>query len=617
MRPVIFLSAVSSELKSARQLVANTLTFLGYEPDWQDIFGTEQGDLREMLRRRIDKSKGVVQIVGRSYGAEPPPPYATFDRVSYTQYEALYARQRGKKVWYLLLDDTFPADPCEPEPEEKAQLQLAYRERVHGGNDLWHLIKDRAELKNAIYEIHDELARLRRRAICWAIAVFVLVLLADGGLLWLNHGQQQQGQQLTSIAEQQQKLLDAFHKFPEVVAQQTRPGNPGDNTEQKARAFAVLENEYGLPPGSLAIELPKLAATLLARADTSDRDRAIALFLIGKFADAETAALKASDKALVAAGKPIHDRINALGLAASSAREQFQHERALQHLRGAASLTSVERDPEEWTLVESSIGCIQLENGQYHDAETTFRKINTVCERIFSPEHPVTLLNRAFLADAVLELGDYVTAERENRAVLAIRERLLGPMNRLTLMSRNNLAVALARQGRNAEAERELRAVLTGSEALPGKGYPGALTSRNDLANVLRAQGKLEEAEKEHRTVLAIRMRMRGPRHPETLVSWASLATVLGAERKYAEAEKEFRGVLMVGEQVLGPEHPDVFGICANLALDLTAQKKWKEALEFAGRAEDGWLKTLGSEHPNYRKAKVLRERIDMEIKKE
>ena len=49
-RPTIFISAVSKELRSARQLVANTLTFLGYEPVWQDIFGTETGDLRQMLR---------------------------------------------------------------------------------------------------------------------------------------------------------------------------------------------------------------------------------------------------------------------------------------------------------------------------------------------------------------------------------------------------------------------------------------------------------------------------------------------------------------------------------------------------------------------------------------
>jgi hypothetical protein len=47
-RPTIFISAASKELKTSRQLVANTLQFLGYEPVWQDIFGTEQGDMREI-----------------------------------------------------------------------------------------------------------------------------------------------------------------------------------------------------------------------------------------------------------------------------------------------------------------------------------------------------------------------------------------------------------------------------------------------------------------------------------------------------------------------------------------------------------------------------------------
>ena len=106
-RPAIFISAVSRELKSARQLVANTLTFLGYDPECQDIFGTEEGDLRAVLRRRIDSCKGVVQLVGKCYGAEPPSIDQQFGRVSYTQYEALYASSKRKKVWYLFLDESF------------------------------------------------------------------------------------------------------------------------------------------------------------------------------------------------------------------------------------------------------------------------------------------------------------------------------------------------------------------------------------------------------------------------------------------------------------------------------------------------------------------------------
>src|SRR5438105_8230963 len=103
-RPLVFISAVSNELGSARQLVANTLMFLGYEPTWQDIFGTESGDLREMVRERIDECKGVVQMVGTCYGAEPPIHHEEFGRVSYTHDEARYAHKHGKKVCYHFID---------------------------------------------------------------------------------------------------------------------------------------------------------------------------------------------------------------------------------------------------------------------------------------------------------------------------------------------------------------------------------------------------------------------------------------------------------------------------------------------------------------------------------
>jgi hypothetical protein len=48
MRPVIFVSAVSEELKIARRLVANTLRFLGYEPVRQDL--VNGGDTRSRGR---------------------------------------------------------------------------------------------------------------------------------------------------------------------------------------------------------------------------------------------------------------------------------------------------------------------------------------------------------------------------------------------------------------------------------------------------------------------------------------------------------------------------------------------------------------------------------------
>lgn len=136
--------------------------FLGYEPAWQDIFGTESGDLREMLREQIDQCKGVVQLVGSCYGAEPPTVDGEFGRVSYTQYEALYARKRGKKVWYLFIDENFPIDAHEPEPEELRNLQAAYRKRLQADTHIFHPLTSREGLEAGVLKLRDDLTRLRR-----------------------------------------------------------------------------------------------------------------------------------------------------------------------------------------------------------------------------------------------------------------------------------------------------------------------------------------------------------------------------------------------------------------------------------------------------------------------
>src|SRR5450631_4656075 len=190
-RPTIFISAVSKELRSARQLVANTLTFLGYEPVWQDIFGTEGGDLRQMLRTQIDQCKGVVQLVGQCYGAEPPAPDPQFGRVSYTQYEALYARQRGKKVWYLFIDETFPVDACEGEPEELRELQAVYRRRLQSDAHLYHPLNSPAALEASVLKLRDDLVRLRRGVKQWAAGMAILLVISVGLGLFLLYSQRE------------------------------------------------------------------------------------------------------------------------------------------------------------------------------------------------------------------------------------------------------------------------------------------------------------------------------------------------------------------------------------------------------------------------------------------
>ena len=110
MQPRVFISAVTSELGKSRQLAASVLQRLGYDAVWQDIFGTEAGDLRQMLREKIDDCQGLIHLVGRAYGAEPPEADTEFGRVSYTQYELLYAQKKGKRTWIVFAEEGYPAD---------------------------------------------------------------------------------------------------------------------------------------------------------------------------------------------------------------------------------------------------------------------------------------------------------------------------------------------------------------------------------------------------------------------------------------------------------------------------------------------------------------------------
>ncbi len=177
MKPRIFISTVTSELKTVRQLTANVLQGLGYDPVWQDIFGTEPGDLKQVLRDKIDDCEGLIQIVGRGYGAEPPQPDPDFGRVSYTQYEFLYARSRGKKTWILFAEDgcthdmppdrlDLPRDSDVPDSvsyqAERQALQESWRQRLRQDGHLRHGAASDTELELKLERLKNEFADLRR-----------------------------------------------------------------------------------------------------------------------------------------------------------------------------------------------------------------------------------------------------------------------------------------------------------------------------------------------------------------------------------------------------------------------------------------------------------------------
>ena len=180
MKPIIFISAVSEEFRSLRRDVADVLRKLGYEPHSQESLPTLEGDLRQALREQIDHCEGLIQIVGAGYGAEPPSIDADYGRVSYTQFEYLYARLKGKKLWVFFAADgdnvgrdKLLAQLDLPRPElahpdpaayqaERRALQQGYIKDLRSNGQVRHGFADPQRLLSQVHEIRDELLDLRK-----------------------------------------------------------------------------------------------------------------------------------------------------------------------------------------------------------------------------------------------------------------------------------------------------------------------------------------------------------------------------------------------------------------------------------------------------------------------
>lgn len=168
-RPIrsVYLSA-TSELVAIQESVAATLAALNYQVMCRPANGKLE-DLRPAIRNQIDQCNAVIQLVGRSYGDEPPTIDPCVGRVSYLQFEGGYARQRRKPIQYYFLSDQFVVGTLIGEPEDRTRLQDAYRRRLriidtHPCTE----VSSVEELNKAVRSFAEDLRRLRVRGASWA-----------------------------------------------------------------------------------------------------------------------------------------------------------------------------------------------------------------------------------------------------------------------------------------------------------------------------------------------------------------------------------------------------------------------------------------------------------------
>jgi len=632
-RPVIFISAVSKELRSARGLAARLVHSLGYDPKDQDMARTEHGQLKDVLRRWIDQSEGVIQLVGKCYGAEPSEPDAEFGRVSYTQFEARYALSQGKPVWYFFVGENYPADAHEPEPEALRAIQSAYADSIRLEGDLRHRFTNDAELENAIHRIDDHLDELRRdweqeqrRArrfrMLASAALLILIALGVTGLQlgwWVKQSTdavKQDTEKMRQIVVQTEKKVDSvLQRYKQMEQALIKLADAEMNAKQfgekltpeqlRQRAYTILENELGIAAGTLSKELPGFALELYNRPDTTLLMRARAAYALNKFEEAEKLFLeseaqdkKAMENAEAVADKLRQQRIDALVGAGQSAEAQIHYTQAMEHYRAAAALTSKDRDVMHWLVLQNVISWLYHLQGHYSERLDHSKQVWQTARKSDQDEAPAVLAAHVNYASALDFNGQVAAAELEYREVIPVQERVLGVEHPDTLMSRMNLAVALQGQGKYAEAEQEHRSVRNIRVRVLGAEHPDTLKSRMNLALALDYQGKHPEAERELRAVIEIQEAVLGAEHPDTLKSRMNLANSLDDQGNHVEAEQEDRAILAIQDRVLGAGHPDTLASRNNLANTLLGQGRNAEAEQEHRARIKIEEHVLGAEHP-------------------
>jgi tetratricopeptide (TPR) repeat protein len=594
-RPAIFISAVSRELRSARQLVANTLTFLGYEPVWQDIFGLEGGDLRDVLRQKIDQCRGVVQLVGKCYGAEPPSVDPAFGRVSYTQFEALYARHRDKKVWYLFIDETFPIDEHEAESAELGELQAAYRRRVQVDAHLFHPLASRDALEAGVLKLRDDLTRLRRGVKAWAIGVVLLLMVSVAIGFWLLRGQHHAEGQMQQVVTEVQKLREGLLAYPEVEARVRQTQTDKDSVALEERVYTELSKQLGIDRKTLKETAAHSFDNWKRAPDATTFEKATAAYVAKEYSEAERLALQSAGQS--APAKPV-ETIRAQKLAGLAARMNNQYDAALDHFRAAEKLTDPEGNAQEWAGIQEQIASVLSQQGHYAEVEKVLQKVVEVRTRKFGAQERDTLAARARLAAVKSQLTHYVDAETEFREVVRLDEKLLGPDDPATLWARNALANTLSNEGKYSEAESEFREIMKLDEKVLGPEHPATLHARNNVARMAMQHGNNAEAKIEFTAVAHLAEKTLGPENPDTLLFRANLAVALMSLYEFADAEAELREVVRLRTKVLGAEHRDTLKARGILAQALDKQDKQDEASVLYRELVSETEKALGPDDP-------------------
>lgn len=560
-------------------------------PIVQDDFPPDYKSVRDMLRTKILTCNAVVHLAGFYYGAEPQPVIPGPDRRSFTQMEYEIAMELKLPCYVFLCGEHFPFDLHDPEPADKAQLQLEHRARLLQRDELFYEFASPEELANRTRELQLSVENLRkelvkeraRRRMAMGLAATALTVTLVGGV-WMHGRQKQQEltniQQTTEIATLRAQLEGPTYIVGKVNAAMALLKEQGKGSEEEMKAVAI---------SLVAVELKKTVEEVKTSIDSA-ADLCRQLIAAARAEGSNDPAKLAESRTLEA--ETLRKLADA-HLAAGRVNE------AITALQQELAVLDREKQPELWAETAEKLADQLLQRGSKRESLDLRREAYGWAKdfKSFGPEHAVTLRLMSGLADGGIP-------DREAREliqfVLKTRERDLGPDHPDTLAA----VAILARASSTAkECEALYRRVIDAKTKALGPEHAETLKAMVLFSKALKAYwrnftGAADLMEK----VLAIRQRKLGPEHPDTLTAMSILADVRSAQEDYPASISLLRRALEIRERVDGPDGFETLIVLNNLAIALDNSQlegALDEAIKLDARVLDTKIRKIGSGQPS------------------
>ncbi len=595
--PKVFISAVSGDLGSVRQLVKEALLTMDCFPVEQTNFTPDHRTVVEMLEEKIAGCQAVIHIVGMRYGVEPRT--RTDPRRSYTQIEYDIACRLKKRVYVFACPEDFPYDEApEPEDAEKQSLQLAHRADLLESDRLKYKVTNSGEVREKVKELQVELDGLRvrirsnTRRIYGLAAAILLGLFVVGGGGWFAY-QSLHGEVITAINDPD-VLKTRLQRHIESVSQERI--DELNAAKASYKEIEKIEKQRDIEISRLN-SLIEIIGKNLDQGGTRIYQQAIITlenegveavldYLEGK----KAAILKDADNQSEirdAESEKLYSQLEPLLLKSN------MHRSALEFDEAEKDLLAVVGKAPEWPRVRKNLGELYEQLDRFDEAVPHFRAA------IDLERDPAELweLHRQ-LGGVFLTLSNLGEAEKSMKEAVKFAEQVYGRESHFYAGALYNLGSVLMRQARIHEAIKVQEEVLPLVERDLGKKHLHYARSLEKLAHYYVQVGKFPEAEPLVREAVEITREIYPPGSLEMASSLNALAVILQYGKQYEESEELFRQVLAVNRKNFDGKTTQVGLAVLNLGNLLRLSGQVNEAEEYLTEAQMIYEHVFGRNHP-------------------